>query len=75
MASLKALVVREISGVSSFTVEVGYFYRVDTSIGNVRANMPSYLDTHSTDWVIIKKSTSDGNIGYGVSSFRRKDEW
>jgi len=35
---------------------------VDTSSGDVTANMPSYTDTHSTDWNIIKKISSDAHV-------------
>jgi len=62
MAALKALIMKEISGVTSFDVTPGYFYRVDTSSGDVTATMTSYSDTHSTDWNIIKKVSSDAHV-------------
>jgi hypothetical protein len=62
MAALKALTIVKISGVTSFNVEPGYFYRVDTSSGDVDAKMPSYTTTTSSDWCIIKKSSSDAHV-------------
>ena len=61
MASLIALTVVYITGVSSFSCQPGHFYRVDASAGAVTAQLPSFTDTHSTDWLIVKKSDSSAN--------------
>jgi hypothetical protein len=62
LMSLQALTVVKISGVSSFSATPGHFYRVDTSSGNVNANLPAVSGTDGTSWLIVKKISSDANV-------------
>jgi hypothetical protein len=62
MSQLRALTVCHITGVSSFHVIPGMFYRVDASAGDVTARLPPAAATHPGDWNIIKLvSTSNGS--------------
>lgn len=65
MSNLYALQIQHIAaGVNSFDAEPGFFYRVDTSGGDVTANLPLTKDVTDIPgaWLIIKKvSTADTN--------------
>jgi hypothetical protein len=61
MSALRALVIYQVTGVSSFNVIPGVFYRVDASGGNVIANLPPVATAQSGDWNVIKKIDASAN--------------
>lgn len=63
--ALDALTIQVITGVSSFSVVPGFFYRVDASAGTVTANLPLASTTDGTAWNIIKKIDSSANPEIG----------
>lgn len=68
MASLQALTIVYITGVTSFAATPGYFYRVDTSASNVTAQLPAVADTDSTDWLIVKNINGDNIVNIKPAS-------
>lgn len=64
MSGLYALRIKYITGVSSFTVQTGFLYRVDCSARNVTANLPSaqgVVDVPGA-WLIIKNVTGVNSV-------------
>ena len=70
MSDLYALQIQYITGVSSFSVQPGFLYRVDCSAGDVKAKLPSANGVTDVPgaWLIIKNVTGVHNVNVTPAS-------